>query len=60
MLYSNQKVKEVDANDILGTDHSLPLFKDFRLIMSDLKGGERMMYALGFFVLMCLIWIFEE
>ena len=29
MLYLNQKVKEVDANDILGTDHCLPLFKDF-------------------------------
>ena len=60
MLYSNQKVKEDDANDILGNNRSLPLFKDFRLIMSDLKGGERMMYALGFFVLMCLIWILED
>ena len=53
-------MKEVDADDILGTNYSLPLFKDFRLIMSDLKGGEWMMTALGFCLLMILMVIFEE
>ena len=53
-------MKEVEADDILGANSPLPLFKDFRLIMSGLKGGERMMAALGFFVLMILMVIFED
>lgn len=53
-------MKEVDADGILGANSSIPLFKDFRLIMSGLKGGEWMMTALGFFVLMCLMCIFED
>lgn len=53
-------MKEVGANDILDANLPIPLFKDFRLIMSVLKGGEWMMAALGFFVLVMLMVILEE
>ena len=53
-------MKEGDADGILGANFPLPLFKGFRLIMSGLKGGEWMMAALGFFVLVMLMVIFEE
>ena len=53
-------MKEVDADDILGTNLSLPLFKDFRLIMSDVEGGEWMVTAIGFCLLIILIVIFED